>query len=139
MKICAYCGRENIDEAVNCCECGTDEFKTSAPVETSTPAQASSPNLEFTPLNPADMQNDLVVLMTCRTLLEADMIVGRLDAAGITAFIPDQFLMQTISWNLNTFGFVRVQVSPSDYEAAKTFLLLAPDQDAGDSDTLPTS
>ena len=76
------------------------------------------------------MQNDLVVLMTCRTLLEADMIVGRLDAAGITAFIPDQFLMQTIAWNLNTYGFVRVQVSPSDYEAAKNFLFMAPNQDA---------
>ncbi len=76
------------------------------------------------------MQQDLVVLMTCRTLLEADMIVTRLDAADIPAFIPDQFLMQTISWNLNTYGFVRVQVSPKDYEAAKNFLLMAPSQDS---------
>ena len=130
MKICAYCGRENIDEAVHCCECGNDEFKTSAPVETSAPAQAPSPKPEFSPLNPEDMQKDLVVLVTCRTLLEADMIVARLEAADIAAFIPDEFLMQAISWNLNTYGFVRIQVSPKDYEAAKNFLLLAPNQDA---------
>ena len=28
MKTCAYCGRENDDEAVDCRECGTREFKT---------------------------------------------------------------------------------------------------------------
>lgn len=26
MKSCAYCGRENLDDAPHCCECGTDEF-----------------------------------------------------------------------------------------------------------------
>jgi hypothetical protein len=23
MKVCAYCGRDNQDDAINCCECGT--------------------------------------------------------------------------------------------------------------------
>ena len=50
------------------------------------------------------------------------MIVTRLDCAGITTFIPDQFLMQSIAWNVNTYGFVRVQVPPKEYEAAKEFL-----------------
>jgi hypothetical protein len=72
------------------------------------------------------MQKDLVVLMRCRTLLEAEMIVSQLEAAGIYSFIPDQFLMQTVSWNLNTYGYVRVQVSPKDYAAAKEFLLATP-------------
>jgi membrane protease YdiL (CAAX protease family) len=27
MKQCAYCGRENVDSATSCSECGTDEFK----------------------------------------------------------------------------------------------------------------
>jgi hypothetical protein len=27
MKACAYCGRENPDDAANCRECGTSEFK----------------------------------------------------------------------------------------------------------------
>ena len=32
MKTCAYCDRENMDEAIRCGECGTDEFRTSDPV-----------------------------------------------------------------------------------------------------------
>jgi len=51
------------------------------------------------------------------------MIVGRLDGAGIFAVIPDEYLMQAVSWNLNTYGYVRVQVAPLDYEAAKECLL----------------
>lgn len=43
-------------------------------------------------------------------------------AAGIVAFIPDESLMQTIGFNLNTFGYVRVQVTPEDYDTAKTVL-----------------
>lgn len=27
MKLCAYCGRDNVDEATNCRECGTSEFR----------------------------------------------------------------------------------------------------------------
>lgn len=81
---------------------------------------------EFVPLTPADMLKDLVVLTSCRTLLEAEVIVSQLDSTGIYAFIPDQFLMQAVTWNLNTYGYVRVQVSPKDYVAAKEFLLAAP-------------
>jgi len=126
MKLCAYCGRENEDTAVACRECGTDEFRSTAPDETPTTEQSPSNSpfqLEFVPLAPEEMQNDFVTLTKCRTLLEADMIVAQLDSAGISAFIPDQFLMQSISWNVNTYGFVRVQVPPKQHEAAKEFLL----------------
>jgi hypothetical protein len=70
---------------------------------------------------------DFVTLMTCRTVLEADMIVGQLGSAGIPAFIPDEFLSQAVSWNLNTYDYVRVQVSPKDYQSAKGFLLASPE------------
>ena len=66
------------------------------------------------------------MLTRCRTLMEAEMLVSRLDSTGIYAFIPDQFLMQAVTWNLNTYGYVRVQVSPKDYAAAKEFLLATP-------------
>ena len=56
--------------------------------------------------------------MTCRTLPEADMIVSDLQGAGFEAFVPDEFLMQNFSLP-NAFGFVRVQVAPDDYAAAK--------------------
>jgi hypothetical protein len=69
---------------------------------------------------------DLVTLIRCRTLTEADLIVSELRGAGISAFIPDEFLSQTVLWNLNTYGYVRVQVSPKDYASAKEFLLASP-------------
>ena len=73
------------------------------------------------------MEQDWVTLVKCQNLAAADMIVSRLDAAGIPAFLPDETLMQIISWNVNTYGYVRVQVSPKDYEQAKDFLS-APEQ-----------
>ena len=125
IRRCDYCGRENAEDAKNCCECGTP-FKQSAsairerPIENQTP---EPPQWEFRTLTPAEMKMDLVTLLTCRTVLEADLVVEKLGSAGIRAFIPDEFLMQAVAWNVNTFGYVRVQVSPDDYEPAKTFLL----------------
>jgi Putative prokaryotic signal transducing protein len=57
--------------------------------------------------------------VSCGTLIEADVIRSQLDAAGITAMIPDEFLAEAMAFNLNAVGYVRVQVSPKDYEAAK--------------------
>ena len=127
MKICAHCGRENGDEAGHCGECGTQEFKTPAVDVPDMPPRSAPLKWEFSKLTPEDMKMDLVTLMVCRTLMEADMIVGVLGSADIPAFIPDEFLMQAVSWNLNTFGYVRVQVSPNDFESAKRVLLASPE------------
>jgi hypothetical protein len=120
MKTCEYCGRENIDQAVHCSECGTSEFI--SPQAAVPAAETSAAGLDFVPLASVQQQDHLVTLMRCSSLLEADMIVSQLETAGITAFIPDQFLMQAEAWHVNTYGFVRVQVSPRDYQAAKEFL-----------------
>jgi hypothetical protein len=82
----------------------------------------------FAPLSVADRKRDLVTLARCRTLVAADLVVSRLRAAGIEAFLPDQYLMQAVGWNFNTFGFVRVQISPKDYDAARG-LLAEPETD----------
>ena len=124
MKACAYCGRENDDEAVHCSGCGTGEFKTPPP-DPITPPERVAPNWKFKELTPEDMKMNFVTLINCRTLLEADMIASQLGSAGIPTFIPDEFLSQAVSWNLNTYGYVRVQVAPKDYESAKTFLLVS--------------
>ena len=120
MKVCKYCGHENGDDAVHCSECGTEGFEAPA---SNDPPSATPPSSEFPPLTAQDMEQGLVTLMTCRTLPEADLVVSRLASIGINAFIPDQFLLLAVSWNLNSFGYVRVQVSSMDYEAAKEFLL----------------
>jgi ribosomal protein L40E len=111
MKQCAYCGGKNADEAVHCSGCGTEEFKTAAPVET--------PKL--------DEQEELVTVFSCQRLSDADIITGRLRVAGIEAFVPDEFLMQTIGFNLNTYGYVRVQVRRKDYASAKELCAVAVD------------
>jgi hypothetical protein len=114
MKECAYCGRENEDAAARCRECGTEEFKSEAPAS---------------PREQSDLSEELITLTSSRNLPEADLIVSRLDAAGIEAFIPDEFLMQAVGFNLNTFGYVRVQVRRKDLERAKE-LLAAPSAEA---------
>ena len=128
MKNCAYCGKENEEDAVYCRECGTDGFKKLPSADKPPEPVASEPEfvstkLEFLTPTPQEMEMDLVNLARCRTLGEADLLVARLEAAGIPAFIPDQFLMQNIGFNLNTYGYVRIQVSPKDYEVAKELLL----------------
>jgi hypothetical protein len=115
MKECAYCGRENEDAALRCRECGTEEFNTA------TPAKAR--------LSELDPEEELVTLVSTQRLADADLILSRLGAAGIEGFIPDQFLMQTVGFNLNTFGYGRVQVRRKDLEKAKE-LLSAPGEEA---------
>jgi len=110
MKECAYCGRENEDAAMRYRECGTDEFKGDASAE---------------PKEESDLSEEMVTLVSSQNLPEADLILSRLEAAGIEGFIPDEFLMQTVGFNLNTFGYVRVQVRRKDLEKAKE-LLAAP-------------
>jgi ribosomal protein L40E len=129
-KICAYCGRENDRDAVRCWECGTGEFKYPKVEPRENVSKQAGPELqkcEFRELTPEEMKLDLVTLLTCRNVMEADMVVARLGGVGISAFIPDEFLMQAMSWNVNAFGYVRVQVSPNDYETAKTFLRETPE------------
>ena len=117
MKNCSYCGKENDEDASYCRECGTNEFAAPQPVESATDGaafteQTSLSELDFLTPTPQEMQQTLVNLIRCRTLGEADLMVAQLEAGGIPAFIPDQFLMQNVGFNLNTYGYVRIQVSP---------------------------
>ena len=106
MKKCSYCGRENPDDAPNCSGCGLDEFEPQPGAQT----------------QEAEPPDNLVLLTTCGKLFEADLIVSKLQAAGIEAFIPDESLMQNVGFNLNTYGYVRVQVREQDLAAAKELL-----------------
>ncbi|HEY0457423.1 MAG TPA: hypothetical protein VGE41_13715 [Verrucomicrobiae bacterium] len=124
MKICSHCGRENEDRADKCEACGQETFTThmaSGPVVDPNIATAQSDSkhrifYEFMPLKPQDQNKDLVTLLKCYTLAEADSVVNCLEAAGIAVFEPDQVA------NLGNVGSVRVQISPKDYEAAREVL-----------------
>jgi hypothetical protein len=125
MKKCSYCGRDNTDEAANCHECGTEFERPAEPPPPEPAPEPARPEYEFAALSAAGQQQDWVTLVTCGTLVAADLVVMRLRAAGIETFLPDERLMQVIGWNLNTYGYVRVQVSPKDYDEARA-LLAAP-------------
>jgi hypothetical protein len=124
VKTCTYCGRQNEDTAEQCAECASVEFRDSnVPPLIDLPPDESPTTIEFETLKKEDVNYSWVTLLRCQQLLEADIIAGRLRAAGILVFIPDEFLMQTIS---NTYGFIRLQVSPSQYEAARELLQSTP-------------
>jgi hypothetical protein len=123
VKTCTYCGGENEDAAEECAECASVEFRDSNVPPLIDPAQNESmPTFEFDPLKKEQSDQAWVTLVRCHKLVEADLIAARLRAAGIPVFIPDEFLMQAISWNVNTYGFIRLQVSPAQYAAARELL-----------------
>lgn len=124
-KVCEWCGLENVPSAVNCHKCGTPLKSHLAKAPESMPHSAGPGHArwKFRTLSLDEMKLGLVTLVSCQSIVEADMVVGQLGSVGIDAFIPDEFLAQAMAWNMNAFGYVRVQVSPKDYERAKTFLL----------------
>ena len=131
MNQCSYCGAEYSDDVLECPIDHTPlvEPDVATPSGSPPPSGPARPDYDFLPLSAAERQNDLVTLVRCGTLVAADLVVSRLQAAGIQAFIPDECLMQTIGFNLNTFGYVRVQVASQDYGAARE-LLSGIDRDA---------
>ena len=122
MKKCPYCGAKYPDDVAQCPVDHTALSDPSRRPEPTAKSESPHPEYEFTPLSGQDRQMDFVTLVRCGTLISADLVVSRLRAAGIEAFIPDEHLMQTIAFNLNTFGYVRVQVAPGDYEKARALL-----------------
>ena len=118
MKKCSYCGAEYPDDAAVCL---IDQTPLEIPGEPPPPPSKRTENYSAS-LSQEDQRKDWVTLVKCGTLATADLIVTRLRAAGIEAFLPDEFLMQSVGWNLNTFGYVRVQVSPKDYDSARNLL-----------------
>jgi hypothetical protein len=57
MKSCAYCGRENLDHATSCYECGTDEFVMQAPPATKELAEVAVETPAAALVEPANDQD----------------------------------------------------------------------------------
>jgi hypothetical protein len=117
MKTCPYCGAEYPDDAVMCTIDHTPFEQLSKP-----PApETKMVEYRFRPLSPEDLKRDFVTLVSCANLPAADVIMGRLEAAGIEAFISDASATEVMS-GINAFGYVRVQIAPKDYEDARELL-----------------
>jgi len=124
MKTCSYCGGTYPDDTSIC---PIDHTPIGVKATTSAPGIVSAAHphpieFEYRSLSPEQMQDAWVTLVRCGTLVAADLVVMRLRGAGIDAFIPDEYLMQADGFNFNTFGYVRVQIAPKDYDDAKALL-----------------
>jgi hypothetical protein len=106
MKPCSYCGQQNDDASAKCCGCGT-EFSSATPPETIEPL-----------LDPA---LSLVTVATMHNLPEAELLLTRLEAAGIEACIPEEYSAQVFS-AIIPFERVTVRVAAKDAEDARAII-----------------
>lgn len=106
MKKCSYCGRENLEDALTCAGCGK-----TLPASSSEPPSADLIDPALAP----------VVLATFGNLQEASVLAGRLQAAGIEAWIPEEYGSQVFSRVLGIEPLT-VRVAAKDYEAARQIL-----------------
>src|SRR5688572_692113 len=119
MKTCAYCGQGNEDGATYCCGCGTSSFRPSKPTpEPKQEKPASLPRFELRKLTDGERKQAFAVIHNTLVPEEADILVGRLVAAGIAASIADQALSQAFSGSVNTRDYIRVQVPTEEFDAA---------------------
>lgn len=108
MKKCAYCGRENEENAVACFECGTD---------------LQQPDVSEIDQSLQDQSLSLVIVATFRTVVDASLAKLRLESAGIEACIPEEYTPQ-IFWNVipSPLESVTLRVAAKDYETARKVL-----------------
>ena len=61
-------------------------------------------------------------MATCQEVVDAGLVLAKLEEAGIGALIPDEDLQPNVTLILNTYGGVRVQVRQQDLANAKALL-----------------
>jgi hypothetical protein len=122
MKKCAYCGRQNQDTAMFCCECGVNEFERRAealpepPVEVPESQSGSRATEPGCPAAEPERRGAMVALK-CRTPGEAYLIAEQLEAEDILVALAHE---QTVEQEFVKNGYVEIQVSAQAYEAAKS-------------------
>jgi hypothetical protein len=97
MKQCAYCGRQNADEAPRCAECGSDEF-----TNLSAPAQKVNPKT-------------MVVLVGIALLVGASVAVVSFVTAWLETRGAPGFTVQQI---ITRFDLARIQSALEAYQQA---------------------
>src|SRR2546430_261050 len=110
MKSCAYCGRENLDNATHCCECGTDKFQVINPPTTK---DTLSEAVETVTDAPIEVQR-------CGDSESLERITRILDSAGIayrSSSLPEMFDIGKIGAGED--ARVIITVSRNDYPAAR--------------------
>jgi predicted RNA-binding Zn-ribbon protein involved in translation (DUF1610 family) len=84
MKNCSYCGRDNIKEALNCRECGTEfeQFSEPLPSEELKPVVTSNPGL------PSGMETDDKPILKYDNILVSSRGKAETHAKKVVIFVP---------------------------------------------------
>jgi hypothetical protein len=107
MKICSFCGQENEEALAFCHDCGMDL------ASERTSDQVSE-----------DLSKPLAVVATFGDSVEASIVQGRLEQAGIEACIPEE-LDPSPFGNFMPLARVTVRVAEKDLQEAKEILAAA--------------
>jgi len=110
MKTCSHCGAANEDTAQVCAGCGKKFARSKS--------QKVDPALVDPLLDPA-------IVATSSSLEEASVLKTRLEAAGIEAWIPEEYGAQVFSAVI-PLEPISVQVAAKDLSAAKAVLAQTP-------------
>jgi hypothetical protein len=116
MKKCDYCGTEGDNEAVVCLGCGKEFQKPDA--------SGSEPQLVDPALN-------LATVASFASLAEAQLLVSRLESAGIEACIPEEYSSQIFA-GVIPLGMVTVRVAVKDYRQAAAVAAEASGEESSD-------
>lgn len=84
MKNCSYCGRDNVDEALNCRECGTEFEQISEPPPSE---ELKSPESSFSS-QPVGAQTDSKPILKCDNILVSSRGMTETDAKKVMIFVP---------------------------------------------------
>ena len=117
MRYCSYCGAEYSDESV---ECPIDHNRLVAR-SISTSPQPPDPNAvkrDIPLLPPAETKDGWVTILTTRSSLESNIVIGRLRASRIQARPYNSDIGQ-LFWRDR---MIFVQVRSEDYNAARDLL-----------------
>jgi ribosomal protein L40E len=106
MKTCSWCGKTNEDGAAFCAGCGRS---LQSPPKTEVDPQLVDPALA------------LVTVASFHNLTEAELLLGRLQTAGIEACIPEEYTTDVFS-GVIPFELVTVRVAAKDLEDAKAVI-----------------
>lgn len=110
MKPCAYCGRDNADEALNCCECGTAFGSHAAKAAPGTGAEGDLP---------PEKKSLVLRIFSDRQL--AELAVAKLKAHGVEAWVETDDCAGMYP-NLTVAEGVRLKVWAEDQAIATAVL-----------------
>jgi len=108
MPFCPVCRSEYVEGIVNCADCGAQLIAQLPPLQ-----------------EPGDDEIELVEIWRAADEMEAQIIRGALDGAGIKCVLRGEALRHTHGFTVDGLAEVRILVPPDDAQRAKEIIVQA--------------